>query len=276
LLLVVADGPRPDRPDERVLCDRARAVVEHIDWECEVRKHYSESNLGCRRRVSSGLDWIFGEVEQAIILEDDCLPDPSFFLFCEELLERYRDDERVGHINGTNFQFGRQRTEYSYYFSRYNQVWGWASWRRAWKGYDVDIRLWPEIRSGRWLRDMLGDRRFVPFWRYVLDMVYRHEMDTWDYQWFFHCWTQSRLGIVPNVNLVSNLGFGANSTNTRGRSKFGNMQREEIPFPLEHPPFVLRDDRADRFMERDRHVIKSPLFNMIVYTVLGALRTRGA
>src|SRR5687767_13684909 len=136
-LLVVADGPRADRPDDGELCHQTRAIIERVDWPCEVMKDYSDTNLGCRKRVSSGLDWVFSNVADAIILEDDCLPEPSFFPFCEELLERYRDDERVAMIRAGNFLEGRRVASTSYYFSRWFHIWGWATWARAWKHNDV-------------------------------------------------------------------------------------------------------------------------------------------
>lgn len=126
-LLVVADGPRADHPDDVEKCAAVRAIIDGIDWDCKVLTNYSDINLGCKRRVSSGLDWVFDTVEEAIILEDDCLPHPAFFRFCEEMLNKYRDDKRIAMISGDNFQFGRKRTEYSYYFSRYPHIWGWAS-----------------------------------------------------------------------------------------------------------------------------------------------------
>src|SRR5665648_587346 len=134
-LLVIADGPRATHPDDAEKCAVVRAIIDGVDWDCEVLKNYSDVNLGCKRRVSSGLDWVFDTVEEAIILEDDCLPHPTFFRFCEEMLAKYRDDKRIAMISGDNFQFGKKRTEYSYYFSRYTHIWGWASWRRAWDNY---------------------------------------------------------------------------------------------------------------------------------------------
>jgi hypothetical protein len=159
-LLVVADGPRADRPGEADKCQAVRAVIETVDWPCEVLKNYSDVNLGCKIRVSSGLDWVFEQVEEAIILEGDCLPHPTFFRFCEELLETYRDDERIGMISGDNFQFGRKRGDASYYFSRYNHIWGWASWRRAWQHYDRNMAIWPKFRDDHWLNGfgLLGSR----------------------------------------------------------------------------------------------------------------------
>jgi len=249
LLLLVADGSRADHASDAELCAEARAIVERVDWDCEIRKNYSDINLGCRRRVSSGLDWAFSEVEEAIILEDDCLPDPTFFQFCEELLQKYRDDDGIGHIGGANFQFGRKRTPYSYYFSRYTHIWGWASWRRAWKGYDPDLVLWPKVRGEKWLRDFLGDLSLVGYWANIFEKVYQHQIDTWDYQWMFHCWTQNRLAIIPNTNLISNIGFGEDATHTVRRDKFHPMEAEPVIFPLSHPPSVSRDSLADRYTE---------------------------
>ncbi len=153
-LFVIADGPRADHPGEAEKCEAARAIIERVDWECEVLKNYSDTNLGCAKRVSSGLDWVFSNVEEAIILEDDCVPHLTFFPFCEELLEKYRYDTRIASISGQNVQFGRERTNYSYYFSRYNHCWGWATWRRAWQHFDFDMKLWPEIKKGHLLDDI--------------------------------------------------------------------------------------------------------------------------
>jgi hypothetical protein len=151
-LLVIADGARTDHPDDSEKCSAARAVINRVNWDCDVSTNYAETNLGCKQRVSSGLDWVFGLVEKAIILEDDCLPEPTFFHFCQELLERYCDDWRVMHISGDNFQLGHRRSSDSYYFSRYSHVWGWATWQRAWKFYDVEMKLWPDFRDRNWLR----------------------------------------------------------------------------------------------------------------------------
>ena len=246
-LLVVADGPRPDRPGEAEKVAAARAIIEQVDWPCEVLKNYSDINLGCRRRVSSGLDWVFQTVEEAIILEDDCLPHPTFFRFCEELLERYRDDKRIGMISGDNFQFGRKRTKYSYYFSRHCHIWGWASWRRAWTNYDVDMRLWPEISSDNWLKTVFKRKRDVKLWNNIFCSVYDNKINTWDFQWTFCCSINHTLSIMPSVNLVSNIGFIAESTHTAHYNIFSNMKVEAMSFPLRIPPFMLVDVEADNY-----------------------------
>jgi hypothetical protein len=250
-LLVIADGPRADQPGEAEKCAATRKIIDCVDWDCEVLKNYSEINLGCGKRVSGGLDWVFDQVEEAIILEDDCLPHPTFFRFCEELLERYRYDERIASISGQNVQFGRKRTEYSYYFSRFNHCWGWATWRRAWQDFDFSMKLWSEISEKDFLTDILIEPKAVKYWTKLLQDTYNGQINTvWNFQWQFACWMNNRLGILSNVNLISNLGFGNESTNTSIRkSKYANLPTEAIEFSLKHPPFMIRNWQADRFTQ---------------------------
>ncbi len=263
-LLVVADGARSDRPEEAEKCLAARSIIEGVDWECEVLTNYSDVNLGCKQRVSSGLDWVFANVEEAIILEDDCLPDPSFFPFCEELLNYYRHDQRIMVISGDNFQFGNKRTNDSYYFSRYNHCWGWASWRRAWQHYDVEMKLWPKIRDENWLQSIFKESRSINYWREILQATYEGEINTWDYQWTFACWLQNGLTVLPNINLISNIGFGADSTHTEQvDNSFANLPVENMSFPLDHPQFIIRDTQADRFTQNEHFSLnfRKRLFN---------------
>ncbi|MBN1147306.1 MAG: hypothetical protein JXA78_08620 [Anaerolineales bacterium] len=253
-LFVVGDGPRLDHPEDAAQVAAARALIEGIDWECEVRTNYADANLGLRKRVASGLDWVFEQVERAIILEDDCVPEPTFFPFCQELLERYQDDERIMVISGDNFLRGRVRNPYSYHYSRYNHCWGWATWRRAWLYYDDKMTRWPEVREGGWLMDILdGDRRDVKYWTKIFDQVYAGRVDSWAYRWTFACWTQSGLTVLPNVNLVSNIGFGSVATHTVHHSSSSNLPTQALEFPLRHPAFVIRDTRADRFTQKNRY-----------------------
>jgi hypothetical protein len=246
-LLVVADGPRPDRPGEAERCASVRRIVDGVDWPCEVWKDFSDVNLGCRKRVSGGLDRVFRTVEEAIVLEDDCLPHPTFFRFCEELLGRYRDDRRVALISGDNFQPRPRRTEYSYYFSRIPHIWGWASWRRTWALYDAGMAAWPEIRDGGWLADIFGDKGTAKYWASVFERTYRGEIDTWDHQLTFSLCAHRGLVVLPNANLVSNIGFGEGASHTRAGSSVANLPSEPMGFPLRHPPFMVRDAAADRF-----------------------------
>lgn len=251
-LFVIADAPRANRAGEMERCLAARAIIEQVDWDCEVQTNFALKNLGCRRRISSGLDWVFGQREEAIILEDDCVPHPSFFPFCEELLDRYRNDQRVMHIGGTNYQFGRQRFPYSYYYSRYNHCTGWATWRRSWSHFDVEMKLWPELRDRGLLNDLFDDPRAVAYWRRSFQLVYENEVDSWAYCWTLACWAQNGLTILPNVNLIRNIGFNTDGAHTKNRrSRFANIPEEELAFPLRHPPFVIRDDQADRYTQNN-------------------------
>jgi hypothetical protein len=243
-LLVVADGPRPDRPGEPALCAEVRRVVDAgVDWPCKVERNYSEENLGCGRRVSSGLDWVFERVEEAIILEDDCLPDPTFFRFCGELLARYRDDERVAQISGCAYAGPRVRRDASYLFSRYGPIWGWATWRRAWRHYDFALSEWPRIReSEEWRRAMSwGPERVMRERAY--DGIRSGRLDTWDYQWGLDKITHGMLSAISCVNLVENIGCGPEATHTTRVER--GVRREAMTFPLNHPA-LIRDEAYDQ------------------------------
>ncbi|MDV7199725.1 hypothetical protein RYZ18_00125 [Roseovarius sp. 10] len=269
-LLVIADGPRGDRVQEAEKCALTRAIIDRVDWDCEVLTNFSDKNLGCKVRVSSGIDWVFDQVEEAIILEDDCLPHPTFFRYCQELLVRYRHDQRIGLISGDNFQFGRRRNDDSYYFSKYVHIWGWATWRDRWvANYDVAMSNWPRIRDGGWLSDIFDHGREAFFWHNIFERVYRGEIDTWDYQWVFANWLQGRLTVLPTVNLVTNIGFDANATHTTGRSELANLPVQAITFPLAHPVGIIRDRRADAFSKRK--CFQVPLMKRIQNKFLGAM-----
>lgn len=247
-LLIVADGPRVDRVNEAERCRQTREIVKRIDWPCEVLTNFSVTNLGCKVRVATGIDWIFENCEEAIILEDDCLPDASFFRFCEELLIRYRDDEQVGMISGGNLQFGRVRGDASYYFSRYTHIWGWASWRRAWQHYDRDISFWPTLRDTGWLEKVFDNPGERQYWRHSFDAVHDGKLDTWDCSWTLSSLVRGMLQIVPNVNLISNIGFGPNATHTHEVGVHANLPLSPMVFPMRHPADIVVDVAADLFI----------------------------
>lgn len=249
-LLVIADGPRPDRPGEAEKCAVARAIIDLVDWDCEVLKNYSDVNLGCRWRVSSGLDWVFEQVEEAIIVEDDCLPHPTFFRFCEELLEYYRDDERIMVISGNNFQLGRLQNKDSYYFSRYPHCWGWSTWKRSWKYHEVEMKFWPTIRDAKILQYIFQNSHQEKYWQKIFQYTYDEKLSSWNASWTFSCWMQNSLTILPSVNLVSNIGFSEQATHTRGKSRLANLPVQAMEFPLKHPTFMIRNAQADNFTER--------------------------
>jgi hypothetical protein len=244
MLLIVADGPRNEQ--ERVQCMATRAIAERVDWDCTVLKNYSEVNLGCRRRIASGLEWIFSQVEEAIIVEDDCLPNSDFFRFCAEMLDYYRDDERVGHICGLNVSERLPRDGSSYGFSLYPSIWGWATWRRAWVAYDVDIKAWPEFRDNRLHDGIFPTHHEALVFEKALNDIVAGRSDTWDGQWFFSRLCQGTLAIRPAVNLITNIGFGAKgSTHTDFDHPVGHLETRPLSFPLKHPIWFIVDRPSD-------------------------------
>lgn len=231
-LLVIADGPRSDHPDDIEKCAAVRAIIDCVNWDCEVLKNYSDVNLGCKHRISSGLDWVFDTVEEAIILEDDCLPHPTFFRFCEEMLEKYRNNETVMQIGGTH-TLSKTLKGYSYGFTKYAGIWGWATWRRAWKLYDVNIEFWPAIKKAEYISKNFSKLEGM-IHEQIFDDVYNNKIDTWDYQWSL-CVMLHGLAIYPNVNLISNLGFNKDATHTFNKNDPRmNLETGEMIFPLVH------------------------------------------
>lgn len=248
-LYVAGDGPRPNRPADVEGCRATRAIIDKVDWPCEVKTLFQEKNLGCKYGVYTAFDWFFKNEEEGIILEDDDLPDPSFFPFCRELLEKYRNDERVIHISGNNFQQKNKdfKTEDSYYFSRISHIWGWATWRRAWKHYDVEVRQWPEMKEKKILTKLFDDPAAAFMWGNYFQKYYEGKVNSYDGQWVFACLFNDGLCINPSVNLVSNIGFGNNATHTTESSddEYANLPTHSVEFPLKHPDKIEVDKGAD-------------------------------
>ncbi|AVO55239.1 glycosyltransferase [Ectopseudomonas mendocina] len=246
-LYVAADGPRPDRLGEAEVVAEVREIIKHVDWGCEVKTLFRNDNLGCRKAVSQAITWFFENEECGIVLEDDCLPHPEFFSYCQELLQRYANDERVWGITGNNFQNGMVRGSGSYYFSKYFHCWGWASWRRAWRNYDVSLSYWPEwSRSADWIENA-PDSVERAFWKNIFNKTHEGQINTWDYQWTACIWRYAGLVATPNVNLVSNIGFGTGATHTiSDASQFAEMEVQGLG-SMTHPVNVERDVLADRY-----------------------------
>ena len=248
-LFVIADGPRAGKPGEVERCAEVRAIIDELtDWPCEVRRNYSEVNLGCGRRVSSGLDWVFEHVEEAIILEDDCLPDTSFFPFCEELLARYRYDERVAQIAGCSFLPANESSGGSYFFSRYPHCWGWATWRRAWANYDDAMTVWRTKAESSWVNGPERERERYA-WKRAFDGVVRGTVDSWAYRWTAALWGRGGLSANSRVNLISNLGFSDEATHTR-TGRWGGLPTCSAILPPCGPVEVARDERLDALVGR--------------------------
>lgn len=249
-LYVAADGTRPERLGEAARCAAVRSIATAVDWPCEVVTLMRDENLGCKRAVSSAIAWFFEHEPEGIILEDDCLPDPSFFPYCDELLERYRNDPKVMCVSGNNFISSTWVPQASYYFSKYVHIWGWASWRRAWQYYDVGMRDWENVRDtlDPLMRRLPDQPQARLHWRELFDRVSKGQIDTWDYQWTYACWRHDGLSCMPQINLISNIGFGEGATHTVSpESKLANLSVGSIATPLQHPETVESDAEADRW-----------------------------
>jgi len=251
-LFVGGDGPRANRPDDPEKCEKAREVATQVDWDCEVHTLFRDENLGCKQAISSAITWFFEHVDAGIILEDDCVPHPTFFPYCAELLNTYRDDERVMTISGNNFQPDSRTYGHSYYFSAYMHCWGWATWRRAWEHYDGEIPSWDRLRETEWLEGWLGSKMEAAYWTEIFDRVRRNEIDSWAYPWTFACWRGHRLNVLPASNLVSNIGFDKRSTHTQNpNSDVAALPVESMSFPINHPDTIVRHYEADWFTSKN-------------------------
>ena len=253
---IAADGPRTNKIEETRRCEEARSIISQIDWDCQLKTIFRKKNLGCKSAVSSAITWFFEHVEEGIILEDDCLPDLSFFGFCQELLNYYRHDERIMMISGDNFQRGQIRGEGSYYFSKYCHIWGWATWRRAWKNYDVSMTSYPLFRSSNQIENVFENTDEQRYWLECFDRTFRGEIDTWDYQWVYTIFKNSGLSVIPNTNLVKNIGFDSRATHTSNRfEQLNEMQSFSIE-EITHPTFILPQKEAELYTLREIYKVK--------------------
>ncbi|WP_295712887.1 nucleotide-diphospho-sugar transferase [Mucilaginibacter sp.] len=244
-LYIAADGPRVTKPNEAELCKQARAIVSEIDWDCQVQTLFKDVNAGCKNGVSSALDWFFSHEDEGIILEDDCLPADTFFKYCDELLEKYRFDTRIRHIGGSNLQGGKIWGDASYYYSNMTHVWGWAGWRRVWKEYDKNLSRYDENDVRSVLSNIFDEPLIVDAWEEIFKEMKGGLIDTWDYQLTFTNFFNNSLSIIPNHNLISNIGFGVNATHTtHADSAESNIPVVEIG-QITHPVYMVPQKQAD-------------------------------
>jgi len=253
-LYIAADGARENKQGEAKNVQVIRDfIMKNIDWKCEVKTLFRDENLGCKYAVSGAVTWFFNNEEQGIILEDDCLPSQSFFWFCEELLEKYKEDMRVGQISGDNFQKGVKRGVADYYFSIYAHIWGWASWANRWQNYDVNLE---SFNDAKFIEEIFDKKSSQQFWVEGFKNMKAGRIDTWDYQWVFTLLKAKQLIVLPNVNLIENIGFGVNATHTTKESELANLKTCEIDLKT-HPKNVERDIEADEFTAKEQFSKKS-------------------
>ena len=247
-LFLASDGPRQDNSLEAEQVAEARLLAEKaIDWPCDIARRYSENNHGVKYGPINALNWFFSQVEEGIILEDDCLPHPSFFGYCENLLEHYRNDQRIWHISGNNFLGDESPSDYSYFFSKLPFIWGWASWRRCWNQYDPEMQSWPDMKNSHLLKEAFESEEEWTYWSSYWDKVsINHSVTAWDYQWMYACILNGGLAILPKSNLVENIGFGEGGVNTLNQdSPMANIPTEDIGQDIKHPSYILQDRQAD-------------------------------
>ena len=245
-LYIACDGPKKGRAEDMRRVSEVRDIVNLVDWNCEVKTLFQDTNLGCKLAVELAITWFFDHEEFGIILEDDCLPNKDFYYFCENLLLKYRNDDRVYAITGDNFQQGTVFGNASYYFSKYVHVWGWATWRRAWKHYDKDLSFWPSWKKSSEWEVLFTDKKEKKYWYKIFESVFNNKIDTWDFYWVGCVWKQNGLTATPNLNLVSNIGFGRDSTHTSfKKSSLANMPTFELD-QIVHPFEIIRNEEADR------------------------------
>jgi len=257
-LYLASDGHREDKMGEaEKVLEIRNAILQEIDWDCDIQTLFHETNLGCANAVLTAINWLFEKEENGIILEDDCVVQDSFFPFIEELLERYKDDSRIGMIDGANYI--QYEIENSYCFSRYKSTNGWATWRRAWKNMDMDMK-WRDTKSdSSVLKNMGYLGKDINCWKYSLKAIDANFVSAWDWQWYFTLASQNQLSIVPKVNLVSNIGFGKDATHTTEKLKPKYLAEKELSFPLLHPKYILPDYSFDKVFNKG--------YNNFIYTL---------
>lgn len=264
IVYVAADGPRKNNESDIRLCAETRALIKSkVTWNCELKTRFLDENVGCGNAVSSAISWFFQNNEYGIILEDDCLPDPSFYSLCEELLLKYKDQPEVMHIGGSNFQNGKKRGEASYYFSSEIHVWGWASWRRAWNAYDFRLSGLQKFISENKIGNYYNEKEIVSYWHTIFERTQLGDVDTWDYQWRYSIWNAGGLAIVPQKNLVSNIGFGSDATHTAISNAADNQARYAMEPVLIYPTTITRDKEADLYTFNTHYKPEIPHYSLL-------------
>lgn len=249
-LYVASDGARNSKENETLKVEIVRKyILENIDWKCEVKTLFRKKNLGCKLAVSDAITWFYENEDMGIILEDDCLPSQSFFWFCEELLLKYKYDKRIWHISGScNLDENIKFNDDTYYFSKLNHIWGWASWSNRWKNYDINMSKFDDFIKQDIISNITSDKLLKEFWINNFKAVKSDKIDTWDYQWYFTIWINNGLSILPTKNMISNIGFGEDALHTRDKlHKLSNLKNYEIEFPICNPDSFVVNNIYDKF-----------------------------
>ncbi len=269
-LFIAADGPRDNKAGEEELCNETRKIATMVDWPCEVRTLFRERNLGCGKAVSGAISWFFENVEEGIILEDDCLPDVSFFSFCKELLEKYRDSQNIFMISGGNYLPKHLLPGGSYHFSRVPHIWGWATWRRAWKKYDFEMTDFPSFSKNYEIKNIWSDKNTQEYFMERFKEVYKGQLDTWDYQWNYCIWKNNGISISPNYNLISNIGFGSGTHTLNKDDPSASIPLEKMKFPLitdSISVYEYGDEYENRQLLQKKSILKTILKRLGLFEI---------
>lgn len=260
-IYIACDGAREFKTGEKEKVFQVRKeILKLITWECEIKTLFQEKNLGCSKGVYTAISWLFSYENMGIILEDDCIPNKSFFIFMKEMLNRYKDDQRIAMISGFNPHMKNQEKEVSYYFSKFKSCWGWGTWKRAWKNMDLNLECLNTKYKEDIILNMGYDKKFtIKYWNYRLKLVKLKEVSAWDWQWYISTSSQSQFTIYPIKNLVSNIGFGSEATHTNSKMLLEYILTEELEFPLKHPLYMVPDHELEEIIEKSNISIKEKI-----------------
>lgn len=271
-IYIVIDGPK-NQLDK----SNCRSVVNLVKF---IKKHHnvtfiqSKTNLGLRRRIVSGIDEIFRHEDSAIFLEDDCIPDLTFYQFASEMLIKYKNDKRIMSVAGFSARPSKKNIENSYYFSKYIESWGWATWKRAWIKYDDQMKDWPNKKSTNWLKTFITSKIENKYWEYIFDNVYNGRIKSWAYRWLYSCWKEDGLTIVPSTNLITNIGYGSSATNTKFLTNFKLEKNIPMNFPLNHPAIVEINNQADLVTKNSMFINFTIVSVILLKSVINIIRRR--
>ena len=261
-LYIASDGPRINNESDNILCKEVGDLINNLikSKTIQIKTLIRTENLGCKVAVSSAIDWFFEKEQEGIILEDDTLPTPTFYKFCGEMLIKYRNDSRIGVVCGSNLISDHYKCENSYFFSKYNPIWGWATWKRAWECYDVNMTSWNFNKN---LNFLPNTNYKLFYWNDIFNKAHNNLIDTWDYQWTYACWKNNLLSIIPQHNLIKNIGFDNTATHTNHAipNYVKNNPEKDLLFPLIHPIELNYNPKIDNITEY--HVYNLTFFNYL-------------
>ena len=262
-IIIIFDGPKDNKEDKKK-CAEVQKIVKNISWKCKKKYIGSKQNLGLKKRVTSGLNLVFDSYDRAIILEDDCIPNKSFFLFCEFFLDKFKNNKKIAGITGNNFQ--KEKIKETFYYSKFSSIWGWATWSRVWKTYDLEIKFWKRFKNSTNWKNYFENKKEWKFWTEIFDKVYKNEINSWAYSNQLCNWYHDRLTIVPKNNLIKNIGFSSNATNTKKVNKDYLPKVEKLNLTkIIYPKVMESNKRADKYDFENIYGGKSLKFPRNIY-----------